>query len=135
VADACIPEDKTQVFHDQIEVKQRELQPWTAKINTKQAEVDVATSERDALAKKAEAVKRAGKEAQNALEKLQADLEAKVRRGRGLSVSADECLSVFGTWRAEKRQSKLTEGCQEWREETAGEAGATPIDLSNINLA
>jgi len=70
--------DKTQVFHDQIEVKQKELQPWTAKINTKQAEVDVASSERDALAKKAEAVKQAGKEAQEALEKLQADQEAKV---------------------------------------------------------
>jgi structural maintenance of chromosome 4 len=30
-------------------VKQKELQPWTAKINTKQAEVDVASRERDAL--------------------------------------------------------------------------------------
>jgi len=72
-------EDKTQVFHDQIEVKQKELQPWTTKINTKQAEVDVASSERDALAKKAEGVKRACQEAQESLEKLQADREAKVR--------------------------------------------------------
>jgi structural maintenance of chromosome 4 len=67
------------VFHDQIEVKQKELQPWTAKINIKQAEVDVASSERDALAKKAEAVKQASKEAQDALEKLQADQETKVK--------------------------------------------------------
>ena len=36
--------DKTQGFHDQIEVKQKELEPWTAKINSKQAEIDVATS-------------------------------------------------------------------------------------------
>jgi len=43
--------DKTQSFHDQIEVKQKELQPWTAKINVKQAEIDVATSECDALVK------------------------------------------------------------------------------------
>jgi structural maintenance of chromosome 4 len=71
--------DKTQVFHDQVEVKQKELQPWTAKINTKQAEVDIASSERDAFAKKAEAIKDASKEAQEALENLQADQEAKVK--------------------------------------------------------
>ena len=70
--------DKTQGFHDQIEVKQKELQPWTAKINTKQAEIDVASSERDALAKKAEALKEARKEAQENLGNLQGDQEVKV---------------------------------------------------------
>ncbi|KAL6304841.1 RecF/RecN/SMC [Sparassis latifolia] len=69
--------DKTQVFHDQIEVKQKEIQPWNAKINAKQAEIDVATSERDMLAKKAEAAKAARADAQEALEKLQADHDAK----------------------------------------------------------
>ena len=68
------------MFHDQIEVKQKELQPWTAKINAKQAEVDVASSERDALAKKAESIKQAGKEALEALEKLQEDQYKKVCR-------------------------------------------------------
>lgn len=66
------------MFHDQIEVKQKELQPWTAKINAKQAEIDVAISERDTLAKKAEALKAAYSEAQEALEKLQESHEAKV---------------------------------------------------------
>ena len=66
------------MFHDQIEVKQKELQPWTAKINAKQAEIDVASSERDALAKKAEDIKQAGKEALEALEKLQKDQSKKV---------------------------------------------------------
>lgn len=70
--------DKTQGFHDQIEVKQKELQPWTAKINAKQAEIDVASSERDALARKAEALKEARKEAQENLENLQGDQEVKV---------------------------------------------------------
>lgn len=70
--------DKTQVFHDQIEVKQRELQPWTAKINAKQSEIDVAVSERDTLAKKAEAIKTAYVEAQSVLEQLQSDHETKV---------------------------------------------------------
>ncbi|KAG0695739.1 hypothetical protein DFH29DRAFT_1029507 [Suillus ampliporus] len=45
--------DKTQVFHEQIKAKQKELQPWTAKINVKKAAIDVASPERDALAKKA----------------------------------------------------------------------------------
>lgn len=71
-------EDKTQVFHDQIEVKQKELQPWTTKINAKQAEIDVATSERDTLSKKVEAVQNARGEAQEALEKLKDDYSAKV---------------------------------------------------------
>jgi hypothetical protein len=48
--------DKTQVFHDQIELKH-------AKINSKQVEVDVVSSERDALAKNAGAVRDASKEA------------------------------------------------------------------------
>lgn len=69
--------DKTQVFHDKIEIKQKELQPWTAKINAKQAEIDLATNERDMLAKKAEAAKVASKEAQDQLEQLRADNKAK----------------------------------------------------------
>jgi structural maintenance of chromosome 4 len=72
------PPDKTQVFHDQIEVKQKELQPWTTKINAKQAEIDLAVSERDALTKKAEAVKEAGREAIEALETLKEDQNTKV---------------------------------------------------------
>jgi structural maintenance of chromosome 4 len=69
---------KTQVFHYQIEVKQKELQPWTAKINMKQARIDVATSKHDTLVKKAEALKEALKEAQANLENLQGDQEVKV---------------------------------------------------------
>ena len=73
-----LPSDKTQVFHDQIHAKQKELQPWTAQINTKQAEIDVATSERDALAKKAQALQVSSKEAGETLKALQEDLETKV---------------------------------------------------------
>ncbi|KAI0687981.1 RecF/RecN/SMC [Cytidiella melzeri] len=70
--------DKTQVYHDQIEAKQRELQPWTTKINKKQAEVDVAKSEREMLAKKAEAARATLDEAKQTLERLQDDHKAKV---------------------------------------------------------
>ena len=73
-----VPSDKTQVFHDQIEVKQKELQPWTAQINSKRAEVDVATSERDALAKKAAVLKASSEEAEENLRTLQTDQQKNV---------------------------------------------------------
>ena len=71
--------DKTQVFHDQIEQKQKELQPWTAKINTKQASLDNAISERDLLQKKAEVAQQALEEAQESLEQLRDEKKSKVR--------------------------------------------------------
>ncbi|TDL13720.1 Smc hinge domain-containing protein, partial [Rickenella mellea] len=55
---------------------QKELQPWMAEINTKEAEVDVAVSERDTLAKKAEAVKNSLNEAQESLANIQGDHDA-----------------------------------------------------------
>ncbi|KAK0209223.1 RecF/RecN/SMC N terminal domain-containing protein [Desarmillaria ectypa] len=71
--------DKTQVFHDQIEAKQKELQPWTTKLNTKQAEIDVAMSERDALVQKAERIKDLSKDAEESLVELRTDQTAKVQ--------------------------------------------------------
>ncbi|KAI9566365.1 RecF/RecN/SMC [Boletus coccyginus] len=70
--------DKTQVFHDQIEVKQKELQPWINKVNAKKAGIGVATSERDALAKKAAGLKDAVKDAQDDFEQQQATQQAKL---------------------------------------------------------
>ncbi|KAH8991822.1 hypothetical protein EDB83DRAFT_2534930 [Lactarius deliciosus] len=61
-----------------IEQKQKELQPWKTKINQKQAEVDVKTSERDMLVKRAEAVEQASAEAQEALETVKSDQKAKI---------------------------------------------------------
>ncbi|KAJ7084309.1 RecF/RecN/SMC [Mycena belliarum] len=72
--------DKTQVFHDEIEVKQKDLQPWTTKINAKKAELDVASSERDALDRKAKAVEAAVDEASGNLAQLQLDLETKLAK-------------------------------------------------------
>jgi structural maintenance of chromosome 4 len=66
------------VFHDQIEQKQRELQPWKTKINQKQAEIDVKTNERDMLVKKAEGIRKAGAEAHEALENLKIEQKSKV---------------------------------------------------------
>jgi DNA repair exonuclease SbcCD ATPase subunit len=62
--------DKTDEFTVQIDAKQRELEPWTAKINEKQSLVDVATSERDALAQKATGMQTALQEARASLAAL-----------------------------------------------------------------
>lgn len=72
-------EDKTLPFQRQIETKQKELAPWTTKINSKQAEVDLAESERAMLAEKATGAQAAVDEATAALEKLQAEKENKER--------------------------------------------------------
>ncbi|KAG5643297.1 hypothetical protein DXG03_001224 [Asterophora parasitica] len=85
--------DKTQVFHDQIEAKQKELQPWTAKVNAKKAEIDVATSERDALVRKAEALEAARKDAQDTLENLNSDHGVKVREHEKLKESRADLQS------------------------------------------
>lgn len=62
--------DKTAEFTIQIEARQRELEPWTTKISEKQSAVDVATSERDALAQKATGMQTAIDEARAALAAL-----------------------------------------------------------------
>jgi len=70
--------DKTQAFHDQIEVKQKELQPWMAKVNEKQTTIDIAQGERDALVQKAVVIEKAEKEAEEILANKRTDQQAKV---------------------------------------------------------
>lgn len=62
--------DKTAVFTTQIEIKQRELEPWTAKISEKQSVMDVAKSERDLLAEKATGILKSMQEAEEHLQSL-----------------------------------------------------------------
>ncbi|KAK0477734.1 hypothetical protein EDD18DRAFT_1377973 [Armillaria luteobubalina] len=81
---------KTQVFHNQIEVKQKELQPWMTKLNVKQAEIDVAMSERDALVQKAERIKDLSKDAENSLEELRSNQTVKVQEQSQLRQPAEK---------------------------------------------
>lgn len=62
--------DKTAVFTTQIETKQRELEPWTAKISEKQSAMDVAKSERDLLSEKATGILKSMQEAEEHLQSL-----------------------------------------------------------------
>ena len=65
--------DKTLPFQRQIESKQKDLAPWTTKINAKQSAVDLAESERSMLSEKAAGAQLAVNEAVSALERLRAD--------------------------------------------------------------
>ncbi|KAL7424908.1 Structural maintenance of chromosomes protein 4 [Cryptotrichosporon argae] len=86
--------DKTDQFTTQIEVKQRELEPWTTKISEKQSAIDVAQSERDLLAQKATGAK-------DALDEAAADVE-KTRQGDQAKKDAYDALKKEGA--AAKKQ-------------------------------
>ncbi|KAG2364796.1 RecF/RecN/SMC N terminal domain-containing protein [Suillus spraguei] len=105
--------DKTQVFHEQIEAKQKELQPWTAKINVKQAAIDVASSERDALAKKATGLKDAVTQAEGQLAELQAEQEGKLNELNSLRTKKAEVQKKLGT--CEEKFHAAQAGVQELR--------------------
>ncbi|KAG1879662.1 RecF/RecN/SMC N terminal domain-containing protein [Suillus tomentosus] len=105
--------DKTQVFHEQIEAKQKELQPWTAKINVKQAAIDVARSERDALAKKATGLKDAVTQAEGQLAELQVEQEGKLNELDFLRMKKAEVQKKLGT--CEEKFHAAQAGVQELR--------------------
>jgi structural maintenance of chromosome 4 len=70
--------DKTDEFTTQIEQKQLELEPWSAKISEKQGALNVAISEKTALEARATAGQQAWKDAVQRLEALTEGLSEKV---------------------------------------------------------
>ncbi|CCF51841.1 hypothetical protein NDA10_005675 [Ustilago hordei] len=68
---------KTEKFSRAIELKQRELQPWTAKISDKVAAKNVAQEERALLASRGAQVETSIAEAKEALRNLELDNESK----------------------------------------------------------
>ena len=50
-------ESKTAVFRDQVEAKQKELQPWTRQLNELQSAYDLTKSELDIVANRAKQVR------------------------------------------------------------------------------
>lgn len=88
--------DKTDQFTVQIEAKQRELEPWTTKINEKQSAIDVATSERDLLQKKASGAQDAFNEARINLETLKQGGEGKQEEYASLKKEAVKAKKALG---------------------------------------
>jgi structural maintenance of chromosome 4 len=62
--------DKTQVYADQIEAKQREKQPWDAQMQEKQSALALCQAERQMILDKAAAGQREAEEAQTLLEQV-----------------------------------------------------------------
>ncbi|KXN85768.1 Structural maintenance of chromosomes protein 4 [Leucoagaricus sp. SymC.cos] len=98
--------NKTQTFHDQIEAKQKELQPWTTKINAKKTAVDIAKSERDALAEKAEAIERGEKEAEENLATKRRDQQAAKKRRKEKPAKASSARQKVEEARASQSENK-----------------------------
>lgn len=69
--------DKTQGFTKQIEAKQRELQPWSAKIRQKEGEINIAKNEQDSLKRKVEEARNAEAESKSTLDALRSEQQAK----------------------------------------------------------
>ena len=80
---------KTQGLSDEIAVKQKSLEPWSAKINEKQSVIAVAQSELDIL-----------RERENAGAKGIADVQAKIE---GLQESKQAKIDELGECKAEKK--------------------------------
>lgn len=84
--------DKTQVFADQIEVKQAELAPWAAQVTTKKAALDLAMSERNLILKKTEDVKASLEAAQDTIKKIETESKTKADELKVLKQEQKEYL-------------------------------------------
>lgn len=78
---------KTDEFTNKIEVKQRELEPWAAKVSEKKSSIDVAESERKVLATKATAL-------EQSLEQARTDL-AGLKENEGSKVGSRNHFSIL----------------------------------------
>lgn len=73
-----IIEGKTGVYSNQIEEKQRELSPWSEKINAKQSAIDVSQSEYNFLKEKIDSTRKDLEQAEETIASLQETHRTKV---------------------------------------------------------
>ncbi|KAH9009406.1 hypothetical protein EDB84DRAFT_1446296 [Lactarius hengduanensis] len=128
-------EDKTEVFRDRIEQKQKELQPWKTKVDQKQAEVDVKTSERDMLVKTAEALEQASTEAHEALAKVKSVQTVKMGelenlRNRELSLQRVQDLTI----RVNEHRAQASSTRQRVEEANASQAASASANEVSDSL-
>jgi structural maintenance of chromosome 4 len=87
------------------------LEPWTAKINEKQSLVDVATSERDALAQKATGMQTALEEARASLASLKEGDGSKHQESNDLKREAAKIQKELATKEANVEVSRSATAC------------------------
>ena len=101
--------DKTQEFTVAIEAKQRELQPWTSKVNEQQNARSLAVEERALLAGREEQAQARIDEAQDALQQLDAETQASVEALEALHVEKSEVSGKIEAAEKQLRQMKAEE--------------------------
>ncbi|EJU02564.1 RecF/RecN/SMC protein [Dacryopinax primogenitus] len=75
---------KTEVFNTQIQVKQKELEPWMTQVRKIQSDIDVATNEKMLLEEKAASVDKGVDQAMAAVETMKEELKGKEEKLRQL---------------------------------------------------
>ncbi|KAL1408278.1 Structural maintenance of chromosomes protein 4 [Vanrija albida] len=123
--------DKTDEFTIKIEAKQRELEPWTAKISEKQSAIDVAQSERDLLAGKATTAQAALEEARTALKDVEQGASAKQEEYKALKKEAVQAKKQLAD--AESRLQTLTSQFEELRSKAS--SARQKVDEAKASLA
>ncbi|EFI28737.1 hypothetical protein CC1G_13763 [Coprinopsis cinerea okayama7 len=104
---------KTAKFHKQIEQKQKELEPWTNKIDAKKTQLDVAQSERDTLVQRGEALKQAVAEAQETYKNLQEEQQEKLREQAECRTEKEKLKQLIAAATAKKQAAQ--KDVEEWR--------------------
>ncbi|PWN40286.1 RecF/RecN/SMC protein [Ceraceosorus guamensis] len=89
---------KTEGFTAAIEKKQRELQPWAAKISERQNAHDVATEERNLLEARAQQATKEADAARDAVKEIVADNEAKSEELESLRKEQKEAQQKVGAF-------------------------------------
>ncbi|KAI8817530.1 putative nuclear condensin complex subunit Smc4 [Fimicolochytrium jonesii] len=87
---------KTEGFQKQIEKKQEELAPWMEKINAKQGQLDLTTSERDILESNMHAAQTALKDAEQKVVELRAQHREKAKEKKQLEAQQKELQGQRG---------------------------------------
>lgn len=123
---------KTEQFTSQIEAKQLELQPWSAKINDKQSALDIAERERTLLLNKAEGVGRALAQAVEALTALEhkekdkhGELRALTKQKAEQEASLKRAQSSSSSMSPDQLRKKVTAARQRADEAKASRAAST----------
>lgn len=123
--------DKTDEFTTQIEAKQQELEPWTAKISEKQSAIDVAQSERDLLAQKATSAQDALEEAEQAITAIKENDQAKRDEYKRLKKEAAEAQKQLAA--AEQKLEGMSSQSEALRSKLS--AAAHKADEARASLA
>ncbi|KAJ2917163.1 hypothetical protein MD484_g3255, partial [Candolleomyces efflorescens] len=104
---------KTQVFHDQIQKKQKELQPWTSKIDASKAAIDVREGQRDTLQDRADKRREALDEAQMTFDDLVREQEARSNEQKGFKDKKDRLKQDIAN--SSRRVEDAKRNLDQWR--------------------